>query len=1249
MASLSNSENLSLEDPSKAEAWLRGFAALSRTKNLKDSASDKQVTDLFLSRAGVDAIHQITLMAHPKDLESMDFSDIRKLIMDKLRPKKRLVIAERASFLSTIQHHSENVNEYVHRLRNAARFCEFNLLNDSTASQSAEDDLIQMRLVDGLVSKEKKVKTLEFLQASSTPINLDACVQFIQQLELIEKFSKSDLAADSTTCVAHVNNGKSLSGQGIECKYCGNRHLPRKCPAYGKFCNKCQGRNHFASVCKKQGGKLSHHVDEVQEPSPHQEHQVYSLATGKASMRSVKINDHMLSMQIDTGSEATIIPRNFWEMLKKPRLSKVRTSLKQFDGTKIDTLGKFSAVLEVDNYLKVVDIIVTKCTKSHGLIGMDVLSIDPNAVPIHSTKVVEDENTIGCLKGFRARLILKENARPSYFEARELPIHLKTKVIAKLNSMIDQGILERVPPGGSRWASPIVVVRKPDGDVRICSDYKVGVNDKLCSDSYPLPRIETAFSAMSGMRYFAKLDLAAAYNQIELEEESREVTTINTPIGLLRWTRLPFGVKTASAQFQRAIEAVVEGDIPNVIIYQDDIAIGGKDETELEDRVQAVIKKLKNAGMKMNVGKCVFKTEELSFLGHIVSTGKISPDPKLVAKIMAIKPPVDRKSLSSFLGVINYYGRYIENLSEVLEPLTCLKEKGTDFRWTARQQQAFEYVKKILSSEPVVRPFDVSKQAELTTDASENAIGAILSQDGHPVMFMSRRLTKAERNYSNIEREALAIIWATFRARHFLLGSKFLLRCDHSPLQYIFNPRRELPKVTSARILRWAIQLMGFDYEIQYAKGSTIPHVDAMSRLDFEEVTDDDSYPTCSFVHWTETDVVNMTEMALATKNDPVLSAVMKRIATNRWSGCSMAERPYKAARHLLTIEQGVVFSGDLIVPPKTLRCQIIRAVHDDVHCGMEATKRRLRLEAWWPGYSSDIERYVGKCEKCTQIKTTQPTKRHHWPEEQEPWSRVHMDHGYVRGIGLILILVDAYSGWPEAIRVADRGAKTVLRVLRVIFARNGVPKTLVSDNAAEFSDSSLIQWLEKIGCRPLKTPPYNPTSNGLAERMVQTVKLGLKAFNAESVDFDSYLARLLLSYRTVPHAGRQRSPSALMGRQLRSPLTMSFEVNEPLWYTPKSGTSGEKVRFVVQSGHNTAVVYKGDQATLAHEDQLKRLNENDDQDPQLDSGLSEQRPPGHVCETTNLEEENQPLSVRRSSRSTKGVPPERYGFCEYP
>ena len=1263
---MTSKREMPLTDAEATEAWLRALAAKGRSKKLVDNLGSEEeprpseVTDLFLSEAGVAAIRQVSIMAAPLELENMTFQDIRDLILGKVRPKKPLVIAERTRFLSTIQNADEDARSYAQRLREAAKFCDFALLNDGDAAQTAEDELIQMRFIAGLQCDTHRVKLLEYMQAAATPPSWDHCLQFAQQLELIQSFSKersNPTTANATGLeVAHVDRRKSLVKS---CQFCGRSHARGQCPAYGKSCSKCLKKNHFAAVCKS--AKTTH---EVTAEDPVADCAVYNVGTvERSSMKTVQIDGNKVLMQLDSGSEASIIPKNLWQQIGEPRLRPTKVPLKQYDGSQIKTIGQFDALIELDGKFTIGNVVVADCLKQHGLLGTDNLKVNSDALSI--SHVVNKKDAVapylGCLRDFEARVVLKENASPSYCEARPVPIHVRPLVIKKLTAMIDQGILEKVAPGGSRWASPIVVVRKTDGDVRICADYKVGVNPKICNDSFPMPTVETAFSNMAGMTHFAKLDLASAYNQLRLDETSREITTINTPIGLLRWRRLPFGIKTASAQFQAAMEQTV-GQFPNLIIYQDDLCIGAPSEEALDKRVAMIVAKLNEAGMTLNMSKSVFKAKELSFLGHCLSENGVKPDKRLVEKVMAIKVPSCKKDLDHFVGLVNYFGRYIQNFAGLTDPLNELRRKNVAFIWGARQQTAFDQLRKALCEYPVVRPFDATKESVLTSDASEKSISAVLTQDGHPVMYLSRRLTDSERNYSNIEREALAIVWSTNRARHYLLGKRFQLRSDHRPLEFLFHPRRELPKVTSARLLRWAIQLSAFDYDIQYEKGASIPHADALSRLEFV-----DDFPSKmavteeSFVHWTETDVVSNKELLLETQRDRLLTGVLNRVGKNNWSNCSVMERPFKAVRQSLSNADGLLCNGDLIVPPALLRDKFIKAVHDDVHGGTTATRNRLKLEAWWPGYCDSVEQFVKRCPTCCRLKPTVPRHTHTWPEELRPWSRVHMDHGHIPGVGLLLILVDAYSGWPEVFLVPDRRAQTVKSVLRSIFSRNGVPRVLVSDNAAEFSDRDLGQWLLRIGCHPMKTPPYHPQSNGLAERMVQTVKRGLRAFNKSAGSFASYLARLLLSYRTIPHAGRSDSPSALMGRQLRSPLSMAFATDECLWYA-RPGQPPEEARFVMQHGTNTATVVRGkdEVPVLAHQDQLRRYGETIVGDkasspvptPEMPAQpaipMVENRPLASEGVTASDNAHNTPIAEgepRRSQRTTKGVPPVRFGF----
>ncbi|PAA77815.1 hypothetical protein BOX15_Mlig019617g10 [Macrostomum lignano] len=1283
MASQAASE-LPLNDPAMAEAWLQSFEALCRHKKLQDTNEEKQVTDLFLARAGINAVRSVSIMAKPKNIEDMTFKDIKKMIIGRLQPKKKLVIAERTRFMSQRQLSTESAQQFAERLRDAAKHCEFDKLNEKDCKQSAEDDLIQTLLISGLCDHSQRTKTLEHIQSSENPVTLDTCLQYIQQLELIQSYSSSDRSAEarepsrssetaeSSTPVASIDRNRN---SGAQCRSCGLQHQPGKCPAFGKTCNKCHRRNHFAAVCRSSAKSKSvapaHEID----TSECEQAGIYTIVgneSGSGSIKTVLIEGKPFKMQLDSGSGASIIPINFWRSLGEPKLRKSKLRLRQFDGTVIRTRGCFTALIEVGRQIACADVTVTECTKEHGLIGTDVLDFKLDTATVN--QVERSSKPLGKLKGFRARVLLRENAQPSFFDARPLPIHLKPLVVAKLRTMIDAGILEPVPPGGSSWASPIVVVRKADGDLRICSDYKVGVNPKICSDAYPLPNIEQAFSALAGMKHFAIVDLTNAYNQIELDEASREILTINTPLGLLRWTRMPYGVKTASAQFQAAMEATVGGAVSNLVIYQDDMCVGATTADELDSKVRDLLRALSDAGMSINEKKCVFRSTEISFLGYCIAADGVRPDRKLVEKILGVSTPASKKELESFLGMTVYYSRYIKSYSEKTEPLTELRSKKVAFHWGPRQQKAFDELKQALAASPVVRIFDARKRTTLTTDASEKAIAAILSQDEHPVMYLSRRLTPAERNYSNIEREALAVVWATQRARHFLLGSKFVLQCDHQPLEFIFSPSRELPKVTSARIMRWALQLSAFDYEISYIKGSCIPHVDALSRIEFKEGDGDDCQE--SFVHWTETEVLKLEQIRDATDNDPVLASVKRRIRSNAWNNCSAAERPYKAVRQQLSVENGVVCLRDLVVPPSRLRQDVLRAAHGDSHCGALATRNRLKLEAWWPGHCEDVENFVKQCQRCAEIRPMPARTCHTWPAEDGPWRRVHMDHAHVPGFGLLLIVVDAFSGWPEAVPVADKSATTVIKVLRLIFSRLGVPHTLVADNAPEFRDQQLHEWLKKIGCSPMHSPPYHPQSNGCAERMVQTVKKGLRAFAVHQGRFDAYLAKLLLNYRATPRGDGRGSPSALMGRQLRSPLTLQFDTDAPLVYQSRPGGPAETVRFVVQAGHNTAVVTrdKDDRPVLAHRDQLRlrpspsraEVTDNTDdsgRDPD-DAGRSpddgdrnpdeggrnpdeggrnpepdSQRPDAAAPPQQAAEATPEP---RRSCRSTKGVAPDR-------
>ena len=337
------------------EAWLRSFAALSRSKKLKDTKEAREVADLFLAKAGVNAVRIVSVMAKPRELEEMTFGEIKNLILEKLRPKKKLVVAERSRFMSLRQDLSEGAQIFAQRLRDAARFCEFSNLNGEHSHQTAEDDLIQTMLISGLHNSQQRIKALEHIQSSEKPVALSSSIDFIQQLELIQQYSEgdgrrqTDTKSSETTPASIASVDKNKHDQKGSCKACGLQHRQGRCPAWGKTCNKCRKRNHFAAMCRSEP-RAAHEVEAVNQPADDAVFAVSDPKTDQASsLKNVLIEGHHLKMQLDSGSDASIVPRNFWQQLGEPKLRKCARQLRQFDGSLIKTLGCFAAVVEFEH------------------------------------------------------------------------------------------------------------------------------------------------------------------------------------------------------------------------------------------------------------------------------------------------------------------------------------------------------------------------------------------------------------------------------------------------------------------------------------------------------------------------------------------------------------------------------------------------------------------------------------------------------------------------------------------------------------------------------------------------------------------------------------------------------------------------------------------------------------------------------------------------------------------------------------
>ena len=378
-------------------------------------------------------------------------------------------------------------------------------------------------------------------------------------------------------------------------------------------------------------------------------------------------------------------------------------------------------------------------------------------------------------------------------------------------------------------------VVKRDGTIRVCGDYKLTVNQAAQVDVYPLPLVDDLFASLAGGKSFTKLDLAHAYQQLLLDDDSRCYVTINTHKGLFRYTRLPFGVASAPAIFQRIMDSILR-DLPHVCVYLDDILVTGESEAAHLCNLATVLDRLESAGIRLKREKCAFMLPEVEYLGHRISARGLQPLASKVRAISEAPTPTNVSQLKSFLGLLNYYGQFLPDLATLLAPLYELLQSTRRWSWDKSQSRAFELAKKALTTSSLLTHFDPKKPVLLSCDASPYGVGAVLShcmKDGseQPIAFASRTLSVAEKNYAQLDKEALAIVFGVKRFHQYLYGRKFSILSDHKPLQYLLGETKGIPTMASARLQRWALTLSAYDYTIGYKPGDQHANADALSRL----------------------------------------------------------------------------------------------------------------------------------------------------------------------------------------------------------------------------------------------------------------------------------------------------------------------------------------------------------------------------------------------------------------------------------
>ena len=514
-----------------------------------------------------------------------------------------------------------------------------------------------------------------------------------------------------------------------------------------------------------------------------------------------------------------------------------------------------------------------------------------------------------------------QDVNPVFCKARPVPYALKPLVEQELANLEKDGVIS--PIAFSDWAAPIVPVLKSNRSVRICGDFKLTVNKVSKLDRYPIPRIEDLFAKLSGGQRFTKLDLSQAYQQISLEEDSKKFVVVNTHKGLYQYNRLLYGISSAPGIFQRTMECLLQG-IPHVVVYLNDILITGQTQEDHLSNLQEVLKRLQTAGLRLRKSKCIFMAKSVQYLGHIIDGEGLRPMSDKIEAVQKAPSPQNVSELKSYLGLLSYYGKFLPQLATKLAPLYALLGSTVPWRWTKKEATAFQDLKELLLSSQILVHFDPNQELVLSCDASPYGVGAVLSHrfsDGtdRPIGFASRSLTKAERKYSQLEKEGLACIFGVKRFHSYLYGRKFTLITDHKPLLGLLGEIKAIPTQASARIQRWALTLAAYEYTFRYRPGGNHGNADAMSRLPLQEESVPVPVPeeVVLLMEHLQDSPASVADIRKATSRHPVLSRVRQFVQCGWPNQCREEElKPFCSRQTELSVQEGCLLWGNRVVVP---------------------------------------------------------------------------------------------------------------------------------------------------------------------------------------------------------------------------------------------------------------------------------------------------------------------------------------------
>ena len=822
----------------------------------------------------------------------------------------------------------------------------------------------------------------------------------------------------------------------------------------------------------------------------------------------------------------------------------------------------------------------------------------------------KDKNDLGLANHYKHSITLRNN-EPLYIKQFKIPDIHRKMLEGQVKEWLKLGIIQR---SNSKYNSPVFIVpKKEPGQFRFVQDFRQ-LNQNSLDDKYCMKDVNECIGEIgrAGSTIFTTLDLTSGFWQMPLNKESREYTAFTIPgMGQFEWLVSAMGLKSCPAGFQRLVELAMQ-NLKNVIVYIDDLILHSNDHQTHRKELQELFDRLRKTGLKVNLKKCHFGSNNVSYLGFRLTPKGILPGTDKLQAVRDTEPPKNVHQVRSFLGLCNFFRSHVRNFSFISNPLNQLTRKDCAWRGGKLNDEAlkaFNELKSALCSEPVVayprkdRPYSLIVDAATGNGTSEGGIGAILCQQDIKgnycvIAYASRALIKHEKNYTPFLLEMMAAVWAMEHFDSYLRGRKFTLFTDHRPLE-------KLATVHKKTLNRLQEAMLVYDFKIVYKNGKEMP-ADFLSRNVLASI-----------------DVFN-DDLPRLQKEDEFISNVLTYITTQKLPADMTKATHVRKIGPECFIDNDIVWRRltrydaqprSVLLLPSKLATEIVQEAHGQIltgHDGIAKTKERLLQSYYWPNMDSDVINHIKACIRCQSRRVDHRPKPHlltPLPQCSEPNQRVHVDmYGPLKtsdsGKKYVLVMTDAFSKYAEVVATPNKESATVsLAIFNRWICRFGCPLEIVSDGGKEFVNKLSAELYSLLKIKHAVTTAYHPQCNAQVERFNQTVGKYLASFtDSSTLDWELYLAPLAFSYNTSLHRTIKATPYSLtFGQEARLPsfpnpdIQRQYGESEPAeWYQRLQQSRQLAVQHSFVAGKATEDYYnKGATAMQYRVDQLVWLQEH--------------------------------------------------------